>query len=215
MSTPAGPIASHFTSAGQQRDTAAIGMWTFLASEVLFFGGLFTAYIVYRWSYPKAFAQGSRELDVVLGTLNTAVLITSSFTMALAVMGGRRGSRRMQVGCLLLTAALGLAFLGIKGFEYAHKFETGHVPGGHFAWSGPDPHLVEMFFLLYFIMTGVHALHMIVGVGVITVLARRAWRRPFTPGRHDPLEMAGLYWHFVDVIWIFLFPLLYLIGRHA
>ena len=207
-------LAHHFEDLEQQHNAATLGMWLFLATEVMFFGGLFTAYIVYRSLHPLAFAEVSRELDIVLGTLNTVVLICSSLTMALAVYGAQTGRRKMLILCLSLTLILGVAFLGIKFVEYSHKFRDHHVPGPSFSFPGPFTQQAKMFFSLYFAMTGLHALHMIVGAGLLTVLIIMAWRGRFSPMSYHRVELSGLYWHFVDIIWIFLYPLLYLIGRH-
>jgi cytochrome c oxidase subunit 3 len=203
-----------YADTAQRREASELGMWVFLASEVLFFGGMFTGYAVYRWAYPHAFGEASRHLDVVLGTINTMVLIGSSLTMALAVRGGQKGDRRAQVLFLLATILLGAAFLAIKFTEYAHKAHTGLYPGGGFRYEGFAPAQAEIFFGFYFVMTGFHALHMLVGIGILLVLVVKATRGRFVPESHDLLEVAGLYWHFIDIIWIFLFPLLYLIGLH-
>jgi len=207
-------LAHQFDNLEQQREAVTLGMWVFLATEVLFFGGMFTAYTVYRSLHPLAFAEVSRQLNIVLGTINTAVLICSSFTMVLAVYGAQTGRRKMLTLFLALTIILGLAFLGIKFDEYYEKFQEHHVPGASFSYPGPYVRQAEMFFSLYFAMTGLHALHMIIGIGLLSVLLIMAWRGRFTPEYHNPVELSGLYWHFVDVIWIFLYPLLYLIGRH-
>ena len=207
-------LAHHFKDLEQQREASTLGMWVFLVTEIMFFGALFTSYIVYRSLHPLAFAEVSRHLDIVLGTVNTAVLIGSSFTMALAVYSAQTGRRTRLVFFLSFTVILGLAFLGIKFLEYYHKFQEHHVPGPYFSYPGSFSQQAKMFFSLYFAMTGLHALHMIVGVGVLSVLIILAWRGRFTPEYHSPVELSGLYWHFVDIIWIFLYPLLYLIGRH-
>jgi cytochrome c oxidase subunit 3 len=207
-------LAPHFDTLPQQRESASLGMWVFLVTEVMFFGGLFTAYVVYRAAAPRAFAAGSRELDILLGGINTAVLIGSSFTMALAVRGAQLGRRRELVGFLALTGLLGLVFLGIKAVEYSAKFAHHLVPGPEFAWHGAAGRGVELFFSLYFAMTGLHALHMLIGVGVLAWLLPRARRGRYGPDYHHPIECFGLYWHFVDIVWIFLFPLLYLLGRN-
>jgi cytochrome c oxidase subunit 3 len=188
-------------------------MWLFLVTEIMFFGGLFMAYLLYRVWYPVAWAEGSLELDILLGGVNTVVLIGSSLTMALAVRAAQTGFPRATVNYLLVTMALGLTFLVIKGFEYAHKFETGHVPGPNFHFEGPHAQQVEIFLSLYFAMTGLHAVHMVIGFGLLSVIAWMAYRRRFSPEWYAPVEMAGLYWHFVDIVWIFLFPLLYLVDR--
>ena len=206
-------LAHHFDSYEQQRQASYLGMWLFLAQEIMFFGGLFMAYIVYRLSHPDAFAAGSHELDITLGAVNTAVLIGSSLTMALAVRAAQTGRRKAIVVFLLATIVLGGVFLGVKTVEYSHKWHEHHVPGPHFEWEGADAPGVEMFFNLYFAMTGLHALHMVVGIGILLVMVVFAWRGAFTPENHNFVEGMGLYWHFVDIVWIFLFPLLYLLGR--
>ena len=208
-------LAHQFDSLGQQTDAGSLGMWVFLATEVLFFGGLFTTYTIYRVFYSAAFSAASHELDIVLGTINTAVLITSSLTMALAVHAAQLGRRRHLLTLLVLTMALGTVFLGIKGLEYSHKFAEHHVPGPTFQFEKEYFRHAQIFFSLYFIMTGLHAIHMIIGIGVLLVMWVLAWRGKFTAEYFAPIEISGLYWHFVDIVWIFLFPLLYLIGRHA
>jgi len=208
-------LAHQFDSLGQQTDAGSLGMWVFLATEVLFFGGLFTTYTVYRVFYSTGFSAASHELDIVLGTINTAVLITSSLTMALAVHAAQLGRRRQLLTMLVLTMALGTVFLGIKGVEYSHKFAEHHVPGPTFEFEKEYFRHAQIFFSLYFIMTGLHAIHMIIGIGVLLVMWVLAWRGKFTAEYFAPIEISGLYWHFVDIVWIFLFPLLYLIGRHA
>lgn len=191
-------------------------MWIFLATEVLFFGGLFTGYAYYRTLYTPAFIEGSRHLDLVLGTINTAVLLLSSFTIVLAIRGAQTDNRRATIALLAATIVLGTVFLAIKGYEYSVKFEEHHVPGASFSLGethdeAVEPRHVEMFFALYFGMTGLHAVHMIIGVGVVAVVCVLAWRGHYTSQYYTPLEITGLYWHFVDVVWVFLFPLLYLI----
>ncbi|MDH3523956.1 MAG: cytochrome c oxidase subunit 3 family protein [Acidobacteriota bacterium] len=208
-------LAHHFESLSQQQDASYFGMWIFLVQEIMFFGGLFTAYIVYRTANPTAFALGSDSLDLTLGAVNTAVLIGSSLTMALAVWAAQTGRRRTIVVFIILTILLGGVFLGIKTVEYGHKWHEHHVPGPSFHWDGPEARGVQMFFNLYFAMTGLHALHMVVGMAILAAVAVWAWRGAFTPGNHNLVEGLGLYWHFVDIVWIFLFPLLYLLGRHA
>jgi cytochrome c oxidase subunit 3 len=209
------PFAHHFDSAEQQRETAALCMWVFLATEVMFFGGLFVAYIAYRASFPAAFAAASRRLDVTLGAANTAVLIGSSLTMALAVRGAQQGRRLPIIIFLILTMILGSAFLGVKAYEYHHKAVEHLLPGHGFEFQADQSRPAQIFFCLYFGMTGLHALHMIIGLGVLFVMIILAARGRFTPEYHNSIENAGLYWHFVDIIWIFLFPLLYLVERHG
>ena len=206
-------LQHHFDSLEQQHEAATLGMWLFLITEVLFFGGLFLAYTLYRIWYPVAWAEASRELDIVLGAFNTAVLIGSSLTMALAVRSAQTGAQRATVGWLLVTMSLGLTFLVVKFFEYKEKFELNHVPGPNFRFEGPESPHVQIFFSLYFALTGVHALHMIIGVGLMTVITIMAYRKRFSPEWYTPVELGGLYWHFVDIVWIFLFPLLYLVDR--
>lgn len=217
MSTKQGSLAHHFDSLEQQHEAGLLGMWTFLATEILFFGGLFGAYTVYRHAYFAAFVAGSKELDITLGTINTLVLICSSLTMALAVNAAQTGKKSLA-WLLIATMLLGAVFLGIKAVEWHHDYVLGMVPG--IAWSperwqeeGVAQKEVQIFFLLYFCMTGLHALHMIVGFGLLGYLVFGARRNWFSPDYYNPVEIIGLYWHFVDIVWIFLFPLLYLI-RH-
>jgi cytochrome c oxidase subunit III len=207
-------VAHQFDDADQQHDASALGMWVFLVTEIMFFGGLFTAYVVYRTAFPAAFHGASKELDIALGALNTVVLITSSLTMALAVHAAQVSRRGMLVVCLLLTIALGTTFLGVKAYEYWHKWHEHLVPGPSFAYHGPDATNAQLFFSLYFAMTGLHALHMIIGIGLLGVLTVRGAQGMFNRFYYTPVELSGLYWHFVDLVWIFLFPLLYLLGRH-
>jgi cytochrome c oxidase subunit 3 len=208
-------LAHHFDDLWQQKEAATLGMWIFLATEVLFFGGLFATYSIYRGLYPDAFAAASHEMVVWAGTLNTVVLITSSLTMALAVHAAQLGERRLLMIFLVLTMALGAAFLGVKAFEYYTEFSEHHVPGPGFAFEPKYFREAQLFFSLYFVMTGLHALHMIIGLGVMAVMLWWAWRGTITREYYSPIEVSGLYWHFVDIVWIFLFPLLYLIGRHV
>jgi cytochrome c oxidase subunit 3 len=211
-SSPA--LAHHFADEAQQKEAATIGMWAFLATEILFFGGLFMAYTIYRWSYPAAFGLGSHELNVTLGTINTIVLICSSLTMALTVHAAQLSRQRAQVVFTIMTMVLGATFLVIKGFEYHHKWVDHLVPGPAFSFPGPLDRPVQLFFSLYFAMTGMHALHMIVGLGLLTWLLIMAVKGRFSAEYHTPVENIGLYWHFVDIVWIFLFPMLYLLERH-
>jgi cytochrome c oxidase subunit 3 len=208
-------LQHHFDDLGQQQEASTLGMWVFLTTEIMFFGGLFMAYVLYRAWYPGAFAAASHHLDVWLGTVNTAVLIGSSLTMALAVHAAQLGGRRTLVVFLLLTMVLGAVFLGIKAVEYAHKFEEGLIPGPAFHFEGPQARHAQIFFSLYFAMTGMHALHMVVGLGIMGVMVWLSARGRFSEEYYTPIEISGLYWHFVDIVWIFLFPLLYLIGRHG
>jgi cytochrome c oxidase subunit 3 len=208
-------LQHHFDDMAQQAEASTLGMWVFLVTEIMFFGGLFTAYLVYRSAYPMGFQEASNHLDVIWGAINTIVLICSSLTMALAVRAAQTSApARTQVGWIVATMILGAAFLGIKVIEYRDKFIHHLVPGEGFQWPGEYPEAAEMFYSLYFCMTGLHAIHMIIGLGIMTVIAIMAWRRSFDASYYTPVEVSGLYWHFVDIVWIFLFPLLYLIGYH-
>jgi cytochrome c oxidase subunit 3 len=207
-------LAHHFDDLDQQRQAASLGMWVFLATEVLFFGGMFATYLIYRIWYPDTFGEASRQLDVVLGSVNTAVLITSSLTMAMAVHAAATDRRRALMGFIVLTMILGTVFLGIKGYEYYQKYVEHLIPGSAFRFEHGDPLHAQIFFSLYFMMTGLHALHMVIGLGILTVMLGMAWAGKFSRQWHTPMEVSGLYWHFVDIIWIFLFPLLYLVDRH-
>ena len=207
-------LAHQFDSLEQQADAATLGMWTFLVTEILFFGGLFLTYTIYRGWYPTAFAAASHELLVWAGATNTAVLITSSLTMALSVHASQTGNRRQLLLFLMLTILLGCVFLGIKAFEYYTEYVEHHIPGSGFEFEAEHFRHAQIFFSLYFAMTGLHALHMIIGVGIMLVMLWWSLRGTITVEYHTPIEISGLYWHFVDIVWIFLFPLLYLIGRH-
>jgi cytochrome c oxidase subunit 3 len=206
--------AHQFDDLAQQHAADSLGMWAFLLTEVMFFGGLFLGYTVYRSAYPEAFAEASHHLDIWLGSINTAVLIGSSLSMALAVHSAQTNERRGLTRFLLLTILLGVVFLGIKGTEYLHKFEEDLIPGANFVYPGPHAHQVQLFFSFYFGMTGLHAFHMIAGIGLLVMLVWQAGRGRFSADYYAPVELIGLYWHFVDIVWIFLFPLLYLLGRH-
>ena len=238
-------LAHHFESMEQQKQAASLGMWVFIAQEVMFFGGLFLGYTVYRHLYPGAFAAGSHELSVAWGGFNTVVLILSSLTVALAVRAGHMGRNAAIIKWLIATMVLGFVFLGVKAIEYHGKWEHHLIPGANFhydphhtaaaehagkhvtdafaaATAETDQHAkaytpgnVQIFFAFYFAMTGMHALHMVIGVGLMIWLIGRARRQEFAADYNSPIELFGLYWHFVDVVWIFLFPLLYLIERHV
>jgi cytochrome c oxidase subunit 3 len=220
----------HFETEEQQREAGSFGMWLFLLTEIMFFGGLFFAYLLYRnWYYP-AFAAASETLSIQIGTVNTAILITSGFFMAIGVWAAEMRKQKVLVWSLILTTVFGMAFLGFKYVEYHDKYMENHIPGASFDVSdfvNPAAHgiheqpitpsmaqHVQIFFFLYFAMTGMHAVHMIIGIGLLFWLIRRAQRGDFTSGYVAPIENFGLYWHFVDIIWLFLFPLLYLINRH-
>ena len=207
------PLAEQFEDLAQQQEASRLGMWTFLATEVLFFGGLFMGYIVYRHEYPRAFAIGGRHTDVFYGTLNTAILLTSSFWMALAVHAAGEGKQKQITRWLQLTILFAAAFLVVKAFEYKEDFDEHLVPGASF--SVPGEPRAELFFYFYWAMTGLHAFHVLVGIGALSIIAFLASRRRFSAEYHNPVEVTGLYWHFVDMVWIFLYPLLYLIDRHS
>ena len=206
-------LQHHFETLEQQKEASTLGMWIFIVQEVMFFGGLLMAYFLYRVWYHEAWIEGSQELDIRLGGFNTVVLIGSSLTMALAVRSAQIGSKKGTVNWLLGTMFLGTVFLVVKFFEYKHKFDLGHVPGVNFHFDGPHAAQVQIFISLYFALTGLHALHMVIGFVLLAVIAWMAHNDRFSPEWYTPVEMAGLYWHFVDIVWIFLFPLLYLVDR--
>jgi cytochrome c oxidase subunit 3 len=264
-------LVHHFDDMEQQKEASTFGMWVFLLTEIMMFGGLFAAYLIYRLKFYDAFVAGSTSIDVLLGFINTLVLLASSFTMAMAVWAAQKGNRKMQVAWLILTMVFGATFLGIKAIEYHQKYEECHIPGSFIgkpfnATGGPgcengdiakevieragraneevehegqakgwdaktiEEHKIqvpsrvaaeqtarrtEIFFSFYFAMTGLHAFHMVIGMGLLTWLALRASKGEFDGRYYTPMELGGLYWHFVDIVWIFLFPLLYLISRHS
>jgi cytochrome c oxidase subunit III len=245
-------LAHHFDTMEQQQGASTFGMWVFMLTEIMMFGGLFAAYLIYRLKYYEAFKAGSTSISVSWGFANTLVLIASSLTMALSVWAAQKGDRKKQVTFLLLTMVLGAAFLGVKAKEYYDKWDECHIPGhvigkGFNTWGGCDvnnPKLgniaeemrdpnehgdpsipevsaiqtarqSEIFFSFYFAMTGLHAFHMVIGLGLLTWLTIRAKNGEFGPAYYTPVELGGLYWHFVDIVWIYLFPLLYLISRHT
>ena len=197
----------------QQAEAAALGIWVFLATEVLFFSGMLLAYTVLRHAYPEGFAEASRETKIVIGSVNTAVLLTSSATMAWAVHTAKLGHRKLLTILLVATAALGLVFVGLKAIEYAQEYAERLVPGLDFSSESPHAHVIELFYFLYFALTGIHALHLSIGIVIVGIMAWRAWRGAFGPAYYTPVEITGLYWHFVDLVWIFLYPLIYLNGR--
>jgi cytochrome c oxidase subunit 3 len=220
----------HFETQEQQREAGTFGMWLFLLTEIMFFGGLFFSYLLYRNWYYDAFVVASNQLSVPLGGVNTAILITSGFFMALGVWAAEVRKKGLLVLTLILTMLFGCAFIGVKADEYHEKWEKHHIPGDHFDVSEfVNPHAyglkeeplppdqaahTQLFFSLYFAMTGLHALHMLIGLGILVWLTIRAHRGDFTAGYVAPIENFALYWHFVDIVWLFLFPLLYLINRH-
>ncbi len=239
-------LLHQFDDLAQQKESSTLGMWLFLSTEVMLFGGLFTAYSIYRILYPSDFAAGSRHLNVMLGAINTGVLLCSSLTMALAVHAAQTRHRKNVLRFLLATIGFGCLFLGIKGYEWHDDYEKGLVPGINFNWekaqagkanklvvydkerltgvkfddlksSGAGGYdqvpagRVQLFFLLYFLMTGLHGLHMIIGIGFVSIVTFLSWRGWFSGGGETQIEVTGLYWHFIDVVWVFLYPLLYLI----
>ena len=219
------PILTHqFDDVEQQSEASTLGMWLFLATEVMFFGGLLTAFAVYRTTAPEAVALASRHLNVWLGCVNTVVLLMSSLTMALAVRAAQLREHRALLVCLILTMVLGTGFLGIKAAEYTQDYHEKLIPGWNFqvperdrstvAAGHVDPRRMEMFYVLYFFMTGLHAVHLIIGIALVGVMAYLSWKRWFSGGGAVQIEVTGLYWHFVDVVWVFLYPLLYLIDVH-
>jgi len=210
-------LREQFDTAGQQKDASTLGMWIFLITEIMFFGGMFLAYTVYRSAYPHIFAVASSSLNVYIGAANTVVLLCSSFTMVLAVRAAQLGRRNGIILFLILTLLLGLVFLGVKAYEWNVKFEEHHVPGASFHFEELPPEAqghAQLFFSLYFAMTGLHALHMVIGAGILGTLLYFAKKGRYSAEYMTPVDVAGLYWHYVDIIWIFLFPLLYLIDRH-
>jgi cytochrome c oxidase subunit 3 len=206
-------VALQFDDAEQRREAATLGMWAFLATEVLFFGVLFAAYTVSRLRFPEAFAQASRHTDLLLGGCETAVLITSSATMSLALRGVRVGAGRAARVLLAVTALLGIAFVCIHGLEYYHEYGEHLVPGLDFSYDEAQARGVELFFWLYYVMTGFHVLHVLIGVVVISLMWALVRRRRVGPDYDAPVELTGLYWSFVDIVWIFLFPTFYLVAR--
>jgi cytochrome c oxidase subunit 3 len=210
-------LREQFDTAAQQKDASTLGMWIFLITEVMFFGGLFLAYTVYRRIYSDVFAIASSSLNVYIGAANTVVLLCSSFTMVLAVRAAQLGRTKAIVWFLILTLLLGGVFLGVKAYEWNEKFVEHHIPGPSFHFEGlaaEQQGHAQLFFSLYFAMTGLHALHMVIGAGLLSALIWHARKGRYTADYMTPVDLAGLYWHFVDIIWIFLFPLLYLIDRH-
>jgi cytochrome c oxidase subunit III len=239
-----GELYGQFETLEQQKETSTLGMWIFLMTEVLFFGGLFMTYTINRHEYYAAFGMGGNTLDLKLGGLNTVILIMSSLTMAMSVWAAQVGKKKQVTAFLIATLILGTAFLGVKAIEYKQKYDHHLIPGGSFdiafcvnhpsacglTASGleaekkeieeafaKDPDLnahAQLYFSLYFGMTGLHALHMIIGAGLLVWLIIESLRQRYGPGYNTPVEVTGLYWHFVDIVWIYLFPLLYLIDRH-
>ncbi len=232
-------LAHHFEDRSQQDEAHSLGIWVFLATEIMFFGGLFLAFTIYHVLYPDAFGLASSRLDVTWGVINTIVLLFSSFTMAMAVHSAQVGNQKKLIGFLVVTLLCAVAFMGIKSIEWTEKFQHHLVPGPNFEFVLNDPHAAaaghplstqhmeaalardphverhaQMFFVIYFCLTGLHGVHVIIGMGVIIWMIIRARKREFSSQWSTPIELTGLYWHLVDVIWIYLFPLIYLIHRH-
>lgn len=206
-------VAPQYHDMEQERDAASLGMWTFLVTEVLFFGVLFAGYTVGRILYPHAWAAASRHTVVWIGTVNTGILLTSSLFMALAVRFAHVGHRKAVTRCLLATITLGVVFMVLKGLEYYLDYRDHMVPDLNFVFPGPYSHPAELFWFLYFFMTGLHGIHVTIGICVIGVLAWMNAHGKFTREYFTPIEITGLYWHFVDIVWIFLYPLIYLVNR--
>ncbi|NUO74141.1 MAG: cytochrome c oxidase subunit 3 family protein [Frateuria sp.] len=213
MSARTHPVPEQFDDPVQQREAATLGMWAFLVTEVLFFGVLFAGYTLCRVMFPEAFAEGSRHTDMLLGTIETAVLLTSSCAVALSVREVQLGGRRAATAMLALTAALGIAFLVMHGFEYYAEYREGLIPAIRYTQQGVYARGMEIFYCLYYFITLFHSLHVTVGVLLLGVMAWRTWHRAFDQDYHTPLELAALYWHLVDIVWIFVYPLIYLVGR--
>ena len=205
-------LQHHFSDAVQQRESVKLGMWIFLNTEILLFGGLFLAYTVYRAWYPDMFINAHYFLDVKLGTINTVVLITSSVTVALAIRSMQLNNKKWTIYLLVITLALAGIFLIVKYFEYSHKIHLGQLPGKYYTFTGIEGTNPHIFFSIYFVMTGLHGLHIVAGMFVISLMIYRTVKNHFSSVYYTPIEMTGLYWHLVDMIWIFLFPLFYLIG---
>jgi cytochrome c oxidase subunit III len=206
-------LQHHFADMEQQRESATLGMWVFLITEIMFFGGLFAAYLVYRTAHYRAWAIGSEHMDFWIGTINTVILLCSSLFVALAVRAVQLAFNKLCALYLGIASAMGVLFLALKGVEYYKHFVEGAVPGSMFHLQVADPNTVQMFFYIYFVMTGLHALHVTIGIVLLAAIAWLAARGRYSPKYHNPVEVSGLYWHFVDVVWIFLYPLLYLIGH--
>jgi cytochrome c oxidase subunit 3 len=211
LQAPGAEAAEHFEDLAKQGHAARLGMWAFLGSEMLLFAGLFALYASYRAIFRADFHAAGMHMEVALGTANTFVLLTSSLTVALAIWGARTGRKRLITPLLLITLALAALFLVLKGIEYGHHFEEGIFPGQYYAFAELPAHGARMFFTLYFFMTGLHALHVIAGMGVLVWCLLHALRGHWSPAHHTGIELGGMYWHLVDLIWIFLWPLLYLV----
>lgn len=205
-------VQHHFASSDQQFDSAKLGMWVFIVTEILFFGGLFVAYIIFRYWYPDLFTMASKHLITMAGAINTLVLIASSVSVATAIRSAQLDQKRNTILCLGITLAFAIIFLGIKAYSWTHEFHQGIFPGQFYTYEGIAHAQAPVFFSLYFLMTGLHVVHVIIGVGLMIWLLKRTLNDEFGSEYYTPIEITGLYWHFVDLIWIFLFPLFYLIS---
>ena len=215
MAAEAAVLEPQFSTPAQQRSASVLGMWVFLATEVLLFGGIITAFMATRVFYPHEFEKAAGRLNVLIGGVNTLVLLASSLAMALAVHGAQRGYRRMTLVCLSLTALIGAAFLGLKAYEYYDDWQTGIVPHtSRFDPGDVNPYRLTLFMMFYFVLTGLHAVHLTIGIGLVTWLSTRTAMGAYPRKGATVTEVIGLYWHFVDVVWIFLLPVLYLSGHH-
>ncbi|HET7332379.1 cytochrome c oxidase subunit 3 [Dyella sp.] len=209
---PEAAVQQQFDDASQQKEAAMLGMWAFIATEVLFFGVLFAAYVVCRWRFPLAFVEGSAHTDFAMGTAETAILLTSGCLAAIALRQIQLDCARQSAILLMITSALGVAFLVLHGMEYHDEFEEGLIPGIRYTQTGPDARGVELFFSLYYVITGFHSLHVLIGVVLLLVMAIRTWRGTFSSAYYTPIEITGLYWSLVDIVWIFVYPAIYLVG---
>lgn len=208
-------LKKQFVDLAHQSETAELGIWAFIATEVLFLGGLFAAYSFFRYLHPVAVAAAASHTNLAIGAANTVVLLSSSFFMSWASLAASDGESRLAGGLMAVAAVLGIAFLGLKAVEYTEDLREHLRPGPGFSLPTPDPKIGEVFYFLYWLVTGIHALHLLVGIGAVLVIADRARRGVFTRAYHAPVRVVSLYWHFVDVVWIFLFVLIYLPGRGA
>jgi cytochrome c oxidase subunit 3 len=209
---PAAALQQQFDDPPQQKEAAMLGMWAFIATEVLFFSVLFAAYVICRWRFPLAFVEGSAHTDFAMGTAETAILLTSGCMTAIALRQIQLDKARQSAVLLAITAALGVAFLVLHGMEYHDEFEEGLIPGIRYTQAGPHAAAMEIFFSLYYMITGFHSLHVLIGVVLLSIMAVRTWRGAFCAQYHTPIEITGLYWSLVDVVWIFVYPAIYLVG---
>ena len=209
-------LGHHYESLDQQHHANMIGMWVFLMTEILLFGGLFAAYFYYFAAYHEVWMEATRLQNIVAGTINTAVLIVSSMFVALSIWAVQTNRIRLAQILLALTIVCGFLFLVIKGYKYYMHFHEGLVPGPMFQWEGPEmmKQPAQLFFWLYWVMTGLHATHMVIGIAIIAFILYKTMKRTYSPAYFTPVELGGLYWHLIDIIWVFLFPLLYLMGGH-